>query len=383
MKSSHCVLQPAVAALAFFSLHSPRATEVAICTDAGRFTVELDEQHAPLHTENFLRYVDDGHYSGTVFHRVIDGFMVQGGGYDSSFKERSTAAAVRNESRNGLSNVRAAVAAARTTDPHSATSQFFVNVVDNKRLDGSASDWGYTVFGRVIDGMDTVDAIAARPTGRGGPFPNDVPVPLATIVSAARIEPDALEDLPVTERADRMLEEIRRAVAEQAPDATLEWIGRYRSTCAALEPDVLLAEADAASTLGHGSHARYALEQYFSLAPPEDPSYEQAVTLYTSIAPDGSTVTRQFTGCRPPQVPEVPDGSAADLAGMLEGQAAVQAFMRQSNTYLECLDQIIDDEKSEARQRDSALVEYNRVVDVTQDLGNRFNEQVRTFRARQ
>jgi cyclophilin family peptidyl-prolyl cis-trans isomerase len=383
MKSSHCVLQPAVAALALFWLHSPRATEVAICTDAGRFTVELDEQHAPLHVQNFLNYIDDGHYSGTVFHRVIEGFMIQGGGFDTSFRERPTAEAVRNESRNGLRNIRGAVAAARTSDPHSAKAQFFINVVDNRRLDGSANEWGYTVFGRVAEGMETVDAIAARPTGDGGPFPSDVPTPLATIVSAARIEPDALEDLPVTERADRMLEQIHKAVAEEAPDSTLEWIGRYRSTCAALEPDILIAEASAASALGRPARARYALEQYFAKTNAEDPNYEQAMALYASVAPDGPLLTPRFPGCRAPQAPEVPDGSVEDLAGMLEGQAAVQSFMRQSSTYLECLDLIIDDEKKESRQRETALVEYNRVVDVTQDLGNRFNEQVRTFRARQ
>lgn len=365
-------------------MRSPMATEVAFCTDAGRFTIELNEQRAPLHSESFLRYVDDGHYSGTVFHRVIQGFMIQGGGYDSAFAERPTREAIRNESRNGLSNRRGTVAAARTTDPHSATAQFYVNVVDNERLDGSDDEWGYTVFAEVTEGMDTIDAIAAQPTGRGGPFPSDVPDPPVRIHSAARIERDALSDLPPAERADRLRERIEVAIGAQDHGATLEWIRRYRATCEAMDPALLVAEANAAAASGLDRRAQYALEQYFASSLSGDASYDQAVALYARVAPSKAPATsRQFTGCRSPSVPDVPDGSAVDLAAMIDGQALVQAFMGQSNTYLECLSSIIDNDRNEAAERESALVEYNRVVDVTQNLGDRFNEQVRVFRARQ
>lgn len=384
MSSSQCALRTVLAALVVVPLHGPGATEVAFCTDAGDFTIELNEERAPQHVANFLRYVDEGHYSGTVFHRVIAGFMVQGGGYDSYFAERSAGEPVRNESRNGLSNERGTIAAARTTDPHSATAQFYINVADNERLDSSEEDWGYTVFGRVTQGMESVDAIAARPTGQGGPFPSDVPTPPVTIHSAARIERDALADLPAAELTDRIRTEIQMAVEAADHARMLHWIGRYRAACAPLDPALLVTEARAAAELGHALRPRHALDQYFATTAAGDADYEEALALYARVAPGQQPAgLAQFADCRPPVVPDVPDGSIQDLAGMLNGQASVQAFMRQSNTYLECLDRIIRNESNESARRRSAVIEYNRVVDVTQDLGNRFNEQVRAFRARQ
>jgi cyclophilin family peptidyl-prolyl cis-trans isomerase len=152
-----------------------KAPRVELLTTQGTIVLELDAARAPKSTVNFLRYVRDGHYDGTIFHRVITGFVAQGGGYDAEFAERETREPVQNESKNGLSNERGTIAMARTQDPHSATAQFYINLADNARLDGAEGRWGYTVFGRVVDGMDVVDAIAAVPTGPGGPFRSDVP----------------------------------------------------------------------------------------------------------------------------------------------------------------------------------------------------------------
>jgi len=154
------------------------ADSVIVETTSGSFTIELDREHAPKTVENFLGYVDAGHYSGTIFHRVIDGFMIQGGGYDEKFDKKSTRSPVENEAFNGLKNTRGTVAMARTSDPHSATAQFFVNVVDSAFLDHkgkSGSEWGYCVFGKVTDGMDVVDKIKNVATGPKGPFPKDAP----------------------------------------------------------------------------------------------------------------------------------------------------------------------------------------------------------------
>ena len=158
-------------------------------TSMGSFTIELDRQHAPKSADNFLGYVDDGHYDGTIFHRVIAGFMVQGGGYDTSYEKKAVKAPVQNEADNGLKNVRGTVAMARTSDPHSATAQFFVNVVDNAFLDHKAKDahgWGYCVFGKVTSGMDVVDAIRQVATGANGPFSKDAPNEPVVIQSARR-----------------------------------------------------------------------------------------------------------------------------------------------------------------------------------------------------
>jgi len=144
----------------------------------GDVTLELDDERAPATVANFVDYAESGAYDGTVFHRVIDGFMVQGGGFDSDFERRQASDAIDNEAHNGLLNTRGTIAMARTSAPHSATNQFFINVADNSFLDHkdkSPAGWGYAVFGRVVDGMDVVDAIRQVPTGAGGPFPKDVP----------------------------------------------------------------------------------------------------------------------------------------------------------------------------------------------------------------
>ena len=151
--------------------------------------MELFPDKAPKTVENFVRYVKDGYYNGTVFHRVIPRFMIQGGGFDKSLKQKSTRAPVENEAANGLKNEAGTVAMARTSDPHSASSQFFINVANNSFLNYTAPTtrgYGYTVFGRVIKGMDVVDKIAATPTGPGGMFPSDVPKD-AIIIEEARL----------------------------------------------------------------------------------------------------------------------------------------------------------------------------------------------------
>ena len=135
-------------------------------TTAGEFTVELFEKEAPETCANFLRYVDEGHYDGTLFHRVIPGFMIQGGGFASGLEQKETHEPIRNEATTGLENLRGTLAMARTNDINSATAQFFINLVDNDFLNHSPGNYGYAVFGRVTSGMDVVDAIAEVPTTR-------------------------------------------------------------------------------------------------------------------------------------------------------------------------------------------------------------------------
>ena len=157
------------------------AQKVRLDTSMGPIVLELDAEKAPKSVANFVDYVKAGHYNGTVFHRVIDGFMIQGGGMDASMKEKPTRAPIPLESRNGLVNARGTVAMARTMDPNSATSQFFINLKDNSFLDqaNSRDGNGYAVFGKVVSGMDVVDKIKAVPTGNNGPHQN---VPLQPVV---------------------------------------------------------------------------------------------------------------------------------------------------------------------------------------------------------
>ena len=151
---------------------------VQLDTSAGSIRIELDDVAAPVSTANFLQYVAAGHYDGTVFHRVIKGFMLQGGGFEAGMKQKPTQPPIKNEANNGLKNKRYTLAMARTSEPHSATAQFIINTVDNGFLDFKAENaqgWGYAVFGRVVEGMDVVDAIEKVRTGRKG-FHDDVPL---------------------------------------------------------------------------------------------------------------------------------------------------------------------------------------------------------------
>lgn len=160
------------------------APKVALQTSMGKIVLELHPDKAPKSVANFLRYVDAGRYQDTVFHRVIEGFMIQGGGFDKDMVQKKTFASIANEAANGLKNKRYTVAMARTSDPHSASSQFFINTNDNASLDHPSPDgWGYAVFGTVVEGQKVVDRIQQVPTSRQGPF-QDVPVKPVFIQSA-------------------------------------------------------------------------------------------------------------------------------------------------------------------------------------------------------
>ena len=162
---------------------------VELHTNKGVIRLQLDAEKAPKTTENFLAYVRSGHFDGTIFHRVIDGFMIQGGGYGAGMKEKATQQPIANEAANGLKNKRYSIAMARTNDPHSATAQFFINVADNAFLDHTAptpQGWGYAVFGEVVEGQEVVDAIKAVKTGSKG-FHQDVPVEDVVIEKAVEV----------------------------------------------------------------------------------------------------------------------------------------------------------------------------------------------------
>ncbi len=177
-----------IAGLTLASAQLALAQNVKIATSMGDIVVQLDAAKAPKTVDNFVQYVKAGHYNGTVFHRVIDGFMIQGGGMTPDLKEKPTRAPIPLESRNGLSNVRGTIAMARTNVPDSATAQFFINVKDNAFLDAARSPDGngYAVFGKVVQGMDVVDKIRKVETGQKGPY-GDVPVQ-PVIIKSATIE---------------------------------------------------------------------------------------------------------------------------------------------------------------------------------------------------
>jgi cyclophilin family peptidyl-prolyl cis-trans isomerase len=149
---------------------------VQVVTSAGNFTIELNGERAPLTVAQFLKFVDQGFYSGTIFHRAIPGFIIQGGGYDADYKLKGNPPKVFNESGNGLTNQRGTVGLARPPEPHAGDVQFYVNLSDNSALDPNQTRWGYAVFGKVVQGIDVVDQISLVPTGARGPFKENAPL---------------------------------------------------------------------------------------------------------------------------------------------------------------------------------------------------------------
>ena len=362
------------------------STEVSVCTDLGPFTIELFDEQAPQHVTNFLSYVEHGFYSGTVFHRVVAGFVVQGGGYDRMLRKRETYAAVPNESRNGLSNTRGTVAAARTGDPDSATSQFYINLADNTRLDGSETDWGYTVFGRVTSGMATLDAIGRLPTAAVAPFPADVPEPLVAVTSMAVLDRAALEAIPEASRTATIKQEIVNADEVSDSAGVLEWVRLYRASCALPDPDVLIVEADTALSTNEPQRARYALDDYFEITDASHPSYARAMSLaerLALIAPPTPQPDGVFALCEVPEEPPLPNGAVDSRTVMEERRDAVRAFIAASDIYLDCLDEVSNTHELSDVQDALAAEAHNHMVAQVDELVESFNEQVRIFRARE
>jgi peptidyl-prolyl cis-trans isomerase A (cyclophilin A) len=188
LSSSYAAEPPAAsAAAAPKPAQTAASPQVQVVTAMGNFTIELNAERAPLTVAQFLKYVDQGYYSGTIFHRAIPNFILQGGGYDSSYKLKGTPSKVVNESGNGLTNQRGTVGLARPPEPHAGDVQFYVNLNDNGALDPNQTRWGYAVFGKVVQGMDVVDRISTVPTGAKGPFKEDAPTPPIVIERIERV----------------------------------------------------------------------------------------------------------------------------------------------------------------------------------------------------
>jgi len=366
---------------------SASATDVAVCTDLGNFTIELLDQQSPAHAENFLDYVDRGYYMGTVFHRVIGGFMIQGGGYTREFRNKVTSDPVMNESKNGIGNSRGTIAAARTGDPHSATSQFFVNLENNPSLNASGDDWGYSVFGQVAAGMDVVDAIAALPTGPDGPFPTDVTDPLVAITSMARVVEDSYATLSADERHAALRQDIETAVAADDNDGAAVLFGAYRAACGELGPEMLYTEANVLAAIGRNAAAVETLGEYLRVADNTSETYLEALSLSRTLSPgaaaeasaDQQRLAEIAADCVFPDEPAIPDANNAVMEDMVATQANVVAYMEESNAMLECLQEIADDDDVEEEDKALVVRAYNFEVEDQEALAEEWNTQRQLF----
>jgi len=354
--------------------------------------VELFDEQAPRHVANFLNYMDHGFYTGTVFHRVIEGFMIQGGGHDRDLRRKPTLDPIPNESANGPSNARGTLAAARTDDPDSAMSQFFINLADNEGLDGSETSPGYTVFGRIREGMGVVDDIAGLPSGPGGQFTSDVTDPLVAITATARYVEPPFPELSDEERLDQIRLQISDRIDAEDLLAAATWFDAYHSDCGELDADLRITEATVWMVTDRKPVSVAALDEYFRIASPRHGSYEVAQALYEMLVPEGaeniiaapSAALAQLAGhCLVDELPELPDGGMATLEEMLEAQAAVRDFMARSEDSIDCLEDARDERELADDQRNLLLRAHNDTVDVMEEIAGTFNNQIAIFRERE
>ncbi len=363
-----------------------QATDVAVCTDAGNFTIELFDVDAPAHVENFLDYVDHGFYNGTVFHRVIEGFVVQGGGFTRTFQRKPTMPPVRNEAQNGLANDRGTLSAARTQDPDSATSQFYVNLENNTSLNPTGGRAGYTVFGRVSEGMSVLDNIAALPTGASGPFSSDVTDPLIAVTSMSRVVPDRYPDASDDERHAALRNDILTAVANGDNETAAAYFAEYRSACGGFDSSLLLSEANVLSELGNSAGAYESLTEYLRVADNTSEEYLTAMSLARVLeqeAADQSAAVQRINElaaqCELPGGLGIPDANNTTMEEMVEAQRLVQEYLAASNEALECLEEVVDDEDLSDEDRELARVIYNNEVTNQETLAELWNEQRELF----
>jgi cyclophilin family peptidyl-prolyl cis-trans isomerase len=385
------------------------AADVRLCTNYGAVDVEIDERAAPRHAANFLAYVESGFYDGTIIHRIVPGTMVQGGRFDPSFSERTPNAPIANESTNGLGNRRGTIAAARSEDPNSASSQFFFNLTDNSHLDGSIGSPGYTVFGRVTAGLDALDTIAELPNQVRGSL-QDVPVGLVEIQSAAVLDRSPVFGLSIEPDPAQLSADFDRVSARGDSAGTLAALDAMKRSCAGLDPAQIVAAAEAAIALRQTDRARYLLEPYLARADLRDPSRPAAESLVRSleagpanaeprpasrnsnvfagdIGPDIGASSRDATEltarCRRPIAPSVPNGNFVERFALQAVERSVLQFRQSSEQYLNCVRQVLDSTNLDDNESTAVTRLYNDMVIELTAVSIRFNQAVANFREAQ
>jgi cyclophilin family peptidyl-prolyl cis-trans isomerase len=381
------------------------AVDVRLCTNFGAVDVEIDDRAAPRHAANFLGYVETGFYDGTIIHRIVPGTMVQGGRFDPSFRERTPNAPIANESTNGLENRRGTIAAARSDDPNSASSQFFFNLTDNSHLDASNGTPGYTVFGRVTAGLDALDTISKQTNQTRGSL-QDVPVGLVEIQSAAVLDRSPVFGLSIEPDPGQLSADFDRASARGDSAGTLAALDAMKQSCAGLDPAQIVAGAEAAIALRQTERARYLLEPYLAKADLRDPNRPAAESLLRSLeagpvnaepraasrnvgvlgrdigetSRDADDLTAR---CRRPIAPSVPNGRFVERFALQSVERSVLQFRQSSEQYLNCIRQVLERTDLDENETMAITRLYNDMVIELTAVSIRFNQAVANFQAAQ
>lgn len=357
------------------------AVDVRVCTARGAIDVELDDRRAPLHTANFVRYAQSGFYNGTILHRAVPGSMVQGGSYDTAFERRTPGTPVQNESANGLSNRRGTIAAARSDDPNSATSQFFFNLGDNSHLDARPGAPGYTVFGRVTAGLEVLDAVSSMPTGRAGNL-NEVPLPVVVVESVVVLDRAPVFGLSIEPDPNALQRDFDLMQSRGDAAGILRAVDALKASCIELSSEQRLAEAEAAGVLGLTERSRNAAESYIASANRLDPSVARAQRLLAGLPPiePSRDLDSLISHCRRPVAPSIPDGFFTELATMRAVETAVLQYRDLARRYLGCVSDFIEREELDDIETAGLTDRHNDVVVELTAVLTRFNQAVRTFR---
>ncbi len=355
------------------------AQEYLICTDLGPVEILIDSANAPIHAENFKSYVEDEFYVGTVFHRVIANFVVQGGGYNRDLNTRLEGDGIQLESDNGLENNRSTIAAARTNDPNSASSQFFFNLIDNNRLNRRGRNLGYTVFGEVIRGMELIDTIATLPTGPHGPFDAEVTSPMIAIRGIYSIQDNTATDLD---------SEITDALASENFLLASDLIDQKLAECGDIDINLIYLKAEISDLIDEKEISMRYLDEYFWYADSSNENYEDALTLYERNFfefGDLSSAKLQFlldgidSNCVIPYTPFLPKGTLSELLDMQFARSSVLSFAQNLTVFSDCIDDQARARGLSDEQRSQLEKTYYYALDLSEGMQRALNREIQIF----
>jgi len=362
------------------------AEEYLMCTDLGPIELEIYSNESPRHANNFDLYVKEEFFTGLVFHRVVENFVIQSGGYNRYLSSRLEHPPIEIETDNGLTNERGTIAAARTNDPDSASSQFFVNLSNNGSLNPRRRNPGYTVFGAVTSGMGLVDLIGSLPTGADGPLRSEVPSPTIAIRSIFPRSEINLDLMILSD--DELTNNFNALVLNSEFQQAADLLNKHLADCGDINTLYMILKAQLYAMLENQEEAMRYLEEYFWFANINDQHFANAQTLYTELSfTAGDLSTRslqnlldntQFS-CIIPYSPLMPNGDIADLLDMQFARSAILEFSQQMDTLADCIDET-QNERGISEEEELILSRaYYRARDINEAIQRRLNLEIQSF----